>query len=396
VTLPDTSLRSVAHEARVPTRLRVLLVLPDPPLLEGRANGRAVIARLRGLQRLGVEVTAVAARQAFALPGDPPADLPLEVSEVAPHTTGWANRIDRLRAPRSHLARGAFGARVRELARQADVIHLEEIDTAACGGGLATPSLAQLNYLARHDRSFGPPWSRGFRDVVETVLAEREAVRRHRWLAANSPNVARALRAMAPRSHVVVAPLCLDPQDYAVAGLEGPPIAGMIGHAAWAPTAASVRRLITRVWPRVHRALPAARLRVAGRGMAALLPDASVAGVEVVGEVASAVEFLRGLSLLLYPIERGSGMKMKTLESLAVGLPIVTTPAGAEGIEGDDGVVIEQDDAALAAAAVELLADAAARQQRGRVGRAAFERRYTPVPATIPLVETYRRMAAGA
>jgi glycosyltransferase involved in cell wall biosynthesis len=353
------------------------------------------VARLRGLRAHGVDVTAVAARQAFALPGDPPADLGIEVIDVAPNGGGWAARLDRIRAPRGELGRGAFAARVRELAREADVVHLEEVDTAPCVVGASPPSLVQLNYLARRDRDVGRPWSRAFRDLVELVRAERAAVGGHRWLAANSPDVAQGLRRLAPGRNVVVAPLCLDPQYYRIAPLDGPPVAGMIGHATWPPTAATLQRLLTRVWPRVLRHLPGAQLRLAGRGIDSLLRSVSAPGVDVVGEVESAAEWLRTLSVLLYPIERGSGMKVKTLESLAVGVPVVTTPAGTEGVDAGDGAAIERDDAALAGATVELLTDHGARRQRGQAARAAFERRYTPMPATVPLVEAYRRMASG-
>lgn len=352
-----------------------------------------MVAHLRGLQAHGVEVIAVAARQIFALPGEPPADLPIQVIDVAPPVPGWAARLDRLRMPRGELGRGEFAARVRDLARQVDVVHLEEIDTAWCDTGVTTPTLVQLNYLVRRDRSFSRPWSREFRELVELVLAERAAIRRHRWLAANSPVVAQALRRLAPGADVVVAPSCLDPRYYRTATLDGPPVAGMIGNASWPTTAASVRRLLTRVWPHVLQRLPGARLRLAGRGIDALLRGVPAPGVEIVGEVDSAADFLHGLSLSLNPIERGSGMKIKTLESLAVGLPVVTTPAGAEGVDAGDGIVLACDDRSFAAATAELLSDQGARQQRGRAARAAFERRYTPLPATAPLVEAYGRIA---
>lgn len=387
----DPHLRS-----RPAASLRVLVVLAEPPLPEGGPLGRCTLARLRGLQAHGVEVVAVAARQVFSRPGDPPGDLPVQVIDVAPPPPGWGSRINRLRWPRGELGRGEFGARVRELARYVDAVHLEEVDTAWCDAGVTTPSLVQLNYLARHDRSPGPPWRREFRDLVELVLAERAAIHRHRWLVANSSVVAAALRTLAPHAEIGVAPLCLDPRYYTTAALDGPPVAGMIGNAYWPTTAATVKRLVTRVWPQVLRRMPAARLRLAGRGMRSLLANVSVSGVEVVGEVDSAAAFLRGLSLLLNPIQRGSGMKVKVLESLAVGLPVVTTRAGAEGIDAGDGVVLESDDRALAAAAGELLADQGAREQRGRAARAAFERRYTPAPATAPLVDMYARMAGGA
>ena len=189
-------------------------------------------------------------------------------------------------------------------------------------------------------------------------------------------------------------PLCLDPEAYAQASLEGPPTAGIIGTASWLPTQAAVLRLVEHVWPLVRRAVPDARLLVAGRGMSELLGSVDVPGVSVVGEVPSAPAFLRGLSALLYPLERGSGMKVKVLESIACGLPVVTTPLGAEGI-AVDGVTIRTDDRSLAAAAVELLSDPAARRQQGAAARAAFLARYTPAVATEPLVGLYRELAGG-
>ncbi len=83
---------------------------------------------------------------------------------------------------------------------------------------------------------------------------------------------------------------------------------------------------------------------------------------------------------------------MKVLAAIASGVPVVTTPAGAEGIDADEGVVVETDDRRLANAALELLRDPAARREHAAARRAAFHRRYAPKPATEPLVDLYRRM----
>src|SRR5207248_6316394 len=115
-------------------------------------------------------------------------------------------------------------------------------------------------------------------------------------------------------------------------------------------------------------------------------------GVRVLGEVQSGTKFLRGLSVLLFPLERGSGVKVKVLEAIASGVPVVTTPSGAEGIEPSEGVVVETEDAALAAAAARLLADPAERLARGAAARATFERTYAPAPAPAPLLDLYRRL----
>jgi len=130
---------------------------------------------------------------------------------------------------------------------------------------------------------------------------------------------------------------------------------------------------------------------IAGRGTEKLAGNAGE-GVDVLGEVDSAVDFLRSLSLLLYPIQRGSGIKVKTLEALAVGLPVVTTPLGAEGIEAGDGMVVAESEESLVAAAAEILGDPGERRQRGLAARSAFEQRYAPGPATEPLAALYRRM----
>jgi glycosyltransferase involved in cell wall biosynthesis len=369
--------------------LRALIVLSQPPLPEGGAPGKCAIGLLEGLRANGVDVRAVAARQHFAAPGRPPNGLPVEVVDVSPEPPGWRGRLRRLRRPYGQLATDGFLAHVQRAAREADVVHLEETETAWCDLGLALPSLVHLHYLVRRDRDLGRPWQKRFREVAEFRLGERAAVRRHRYLVASSPAIADALRKQAPGAEIVLAPLSLDPRFYEPAPLDGPPTAGVIGTAAWEPTARAMWRLVTEVWPRIR--VPDARLLVAGRGVDALaLPAGN--GVELVGEVPSAAEFLRSLSVLVYPLERGSGMKVKVLEAIASGVPVVTTDAGAEGIEADGGIAIESTDAAITGAAAELLTDSQARRQRGAQARAAFLRRYSPQPATLPLVELYERM----
>jgi glycosyltransferase involved in cell wall biosynthesis len=75
-------------------------------------------------------------------------------------------------------------------------------------------------------------------------------------------------------------------------------------------------------------------------------------------------------------------------------VPVVTTPAGAEGVAPTEGVVVCTSDEQLADAAARLLQDAEERRQRGTEARRASTERYSPVPATVPVVELYRRMAA--
>jgi glycosyltransferase involved in cell wall biosynthesis len=366
--------------------IRPLVVLKDLPVHEGSAPGKTAVGLVLGLLANGLDVRVVAARQHFAPPEEPDPRLRVEVVDVAP---ARAPRLARLRRPRGELA-GDFAARVGERSRSADVVHLEEPETLWAGERVGVPAVLHLPYLVRRDRPLTAPWGKDFRRLVEYWLAERAAIRRYGELVASSPAIAAALRQAAPRAHVTLAPLSLDPDYYAAARLETP-LAGFIGTAAWPPTAAAASRLLQNVWPIVRREAPDARLLVAGRGTAELVGER--AGVAALGAVESARDFFAGVSVLVFPLARGSGMKVKTLEALASGVPVVTTAAGAEGIVANDGVIVAEDDAELARAAAGLLRDEAERRERGAAARAAFDRYYDPRVATEPLVDLYRRLA---
>jgi glycosyltransferase involved in cell wall biosynthesis len=367
------------------------MVMPAPPYAEGGAAGRCVAGTLKGLSAdERVELTAIAASLPAAGSGALPSGVAVDIVAV-PRQNRVEAWTDLVRRPLGHLSRGEFGDRVRRLAAAADVLHLDQVQTAWCDLGTSVPSLVHLHYLVDLDRPGASPDLRAAIGRFGLAAAERRAVQRHRFLVANSSVVADELRRRAPRADVTVVPLALDPDRYSSAVGDVPPTAGFIGTATWPTTAAAARRLVERVWPLVHRELPGAKLVVAGRGMSDLGLTATE-GVEIVGEVASAPAFLRGVSVLLFPGVRGSGTKVKVLEALACGVPVVTSATGAEGIAANDGMVVAEDDETLARAAVSILRDAEERKQRGAAARRAFDEGHTPTVAAGALVELYVRM----
>ena len=129
--------------------------------------------------------------------------------------------------------------------------------------------------------------------------------------------------------------------------------------------------LLEEIWPRVAAAHPSARLRLVGRGaddaIRASLALHRLALDEGVDDIRQA--FQRA-TLLIAPIRAGSGTKYKVLEAMASGLPVVTTPEGAEGLAVESGreMVVAREAAALAEAVVALLRDP---QRRGRLAESA-------------------------
>ena len=355
---------------------------------------------LRGLAAHGVDLHVLAADlrndMRRELRGDLPAELPIELAAI-PHPSRARTRWLRFARPYALLPTTPFGPLVRERARDADVVHFVELASASLIPLVDRPAVAQIHCLTRRDRDIRPPWTSDGRTALELLRAERRLCRQARWLLVNSREVAEPLARMAPEAHVAVAPLPLDPDTYAPRAPLEAPVAGLIGTAVWPPTANAVQRLLSTVWPRVLERRPDARLLLAGFGMEreafAHLPD--LPGVEWHGTVPSATAFLRELGVLLYPLGRGSGAKIKVLEALALGVPVVTTPDGAEGIGGRDGLVVDVDDAVLADATVALLADAATRQAAGDAAYATFADHHAPSPATEPVLDLYERMMSS-
>jgi glycosyltransferase involved in cell wall biosynthesis len=81
--------------------------------------------------------------------------------------------------------------------------------------------------------------------------------------------------------------------------------------------------------------------------------------VEVTGWVDDLQPLIDGARLMAAPLRYGAGMKGKVTQSLGAGLPVVTTPTGAEGLGVEDGreLLIAEDPAALADRIVRLLRD---------------------------------------
>lgn len=302
--------------------MRIDVLSRHLPTAEGTAAGRVLLATCVGLVAEGVDLHVTSWAPAA---GAAPTDLPSWCTwSPLPPEPGWRRRGRALLRPRADVIR--LGWQPAGLAVADDPLSA----AALPAGGVATMHYATALDVAAVGRR---PDAR----QVQDWRADRRlrALPQQRVLA-YSPRVAGWVGGTA-------VPVAVPVPDQAIDAVEEP-VAALVADWRWPPNRTALRSLLA-AWPAVRAAVPDARLLLAGRGD---LRIAGGAGVEVLGPVAQSVDVLSRAAVLAFPCPDTSGPKIKVLEAAAVGLAVVTTPAGAEGLGSDAVVVSDLDDFATA------------------------------------------------
>ncbi len=161
-------------------------------------------------------------------------------------------------------------------------------------------------------------------------------------------------------AHVEVVDNGVDQAYFAqVSGDRDPQRILFLGSLDWRANLDALGLMLDRVFPQVLTQVPAARLCVVGRNPPAALVRRmnSLDGVELHADVADVRPYLGACGVMAVPLRMGGGSRLKILEALAAGLPVVSTRIGAEGLHlrpGRDLVVVDGVEA-MAAALVEAI-----------------------------------------
>lgn len=182
---------------------------------------------------------------------------------------------------------------------------------------------------------------------------ENHVVERARYVACVSGHDKELLeRRTGPRAEVVVAPNGVTDSAFE-AEEQREAVVVFVAHLGWRPNVDAARWLVTKVWPLVDARVPA-RLELVGRSPARSVLALAGGSVRVVPDVESVLPYVARARVATAPLLSAGGTRLKILEALACGTPVVATSLGALGLESisEPALTVRDDPAAFADALV--------------------------------------------
>ena len=306
-----------------------------------------------------------------------------------PKLERWFHSRPLLEAVQRDLADGGFQlvhldelllARIVPDARTIPLVqHHHKLDT------VLYESLAQASLEQRFDR-----W--------KLRRLETESARRYRHHLLCSQDDADTLRTRHGALDCAVVPSGFDPASFRPdpAGPRREPARLLfLGSMDYGPNVEAVVRFVRESLPRVRAARPDVLFEIVGGNPAPEVRALSGPGVSVTGRVAEVQPYLARASALVVPLAIGGGTRLKIVEALALGTPVVSTTIGAQGLGLVHGTHLCLADGAeaFARATLELLAAPEEAARLGERGRAYVHEHYRWEVLGRELVDYWERVA---
>jgi glycosyltransferase involved in cell wall biosynthesis len=154
-----------------------------------------------------------------------------------------------------------------------------------------------------------------------------------------------------------------------------------LGSMDWMPNITGIVDFVRTTWPSIKRAHPEAKLTIVGRNPAPAVQALARhdSSIEVTGTVDDVRPYLQRAAVSIVPLSVGGGTRIKIFEAMAMGVPVVSTAVGAEGLpvtEGTDILIGDAPDAFAQRVGV-LLGDAAQAHAIGRAGQKLVAERFS-------------------
>ena len=180
--------------------------------------------------------------------------------------------------------------------------------------------------------------------------------------------------------------------------IEGKPKFYHIGSMNWMPNEEGIRWFIDEVLPKTVEKVPDFVYHLAGRSMPEWLTSMKNPHVDVVGEVPDAKEFVTNHDIAIVPLLSGSGIRIKIIESMALGKTVITTRVGAEGILYDEevNIIIAENKAKMVEAIRSLNENPETAVRIGQAARKLVEETYDNRKIIARLLMFYEQIKPGS
>jgi glycosyltransferase involved in cell wall biosynthesis len=197
----------------------------------------------------------------------------------------------------------------------------------------------------------------------------------------------RARLGSAQEAKILICPNGWDAAELIPVGEEK--IVAFVGLLGWGPNADAAVWLAKEVWPAVHSRVPGAKLLLVGRDPSAQVLDLRSESIDVTGSVPDVRPYLARARVTTAPLRAAGGSRLKILEALASGRPVVATSTGAEGLTDliGSGIVVADSAAATSDAVVALLENRERAEALGKAGHEAVRDRYSWDTTLRPLLD---------
>lgn len=149
-----------------------------------------------------------------------------------------------------------------------------------------------------------------------------------------------------------------------------------IGKMDYEPNILAVQYFSKEIFPQIRQRYPEVKFLIIGaKPEKRVLELSSIAGVEVTGYVDSVIPYIQATSVVVAPMQSGSGIQNKIIQAMAYGCCTVTTPVGAEGLNVDEsGLTVCSDTNSWIHTLLTLLDNKSIRIEKGQISRMYVEK----------------------
>ena len=170
-----------------------------------------------------------------------------------------------------------------------------------------------------------------------------------------------------------------------------------VGHFGYRPNVLAATELAREVLPALRAEVPEASLALVGRDAGPEVRRLAGPGLTRAPERCPiCCRTCVPRAARSSPLRAGAGTRLKVLEAMAAGVPVISTPFGVDGVDVRDGehVLLAETPRELAAAAARVARDDALCRRLAERARRLVEERYDWRAATAPLVALRERLGA--